>query len=239
MGVRIEGVKRDRACGDDRLGRALAAASRDGQRSGSDGKSPPMKTIGPARRYRRFVRCLGLALSGRRSARARPGRGRPARRRCPHRPPTAAPEAPPPRDRARAGVSARLSLRSAAARLLLSPVRYRAMPYAYPGAPPAVESMEGFHTHDGLYMRVHVGIAATGFSSTQAGVKTNYSGGGSSTGIAIGGVIAHNLILYGDGIRDRHLEPRQADRRRQLTERYRRDRRRRDRSGAWPTTSST
>ena len=42
-----------------------------------------------------------------------------------------------------------------------------------------------------------VGIAATGFSSTQSGTKTNYAGGGSSTGIAIGGVIAHNLILYG------------------------------------------
>ena len=76
------------------------------------------------------------------------------------------------------------------------PVRYRATPYGY-GAPSVVESMEGFHTHDGLYLRFHLGIAGTGFSSTQAGVKTNYAGGGSSTGIAIGGVIAHNLILYG------------------------------------------
>jgi hypothetical protein len=73
---------------------------------------------------------------------------------------------------------------------------YRAMPYAY-GPPPVVESMEGFHTHDGFFMRVHVGIAATGFSSTQSGTKTNYVGGGSSTGIAIGGVIARDLILYG------------------------------------------
>lgn len=72
---------------------------------------------------------------------------------------------------------------------------YRAMPYAYP--PPVVESMEGFHTHDGFFMRVHVGIAATGFSSTQSGTKTTYSGGGSSSGIAIGGVIARDLILYG------------------------------------------
>ncbi|HEY6477700.1 MAG TPA: hypothetical protein VI456_14050 [Polyangia bacterium] len=72
---------------------------------------------------------------------------------------------------------------------------YGAMPYAYP--PPVVESMEGFHTHDGFFMRVHVGIAATGFSSTQSGTKTSYSGGGSSTGIAIGGVIARDLILYG------------------------------------------
>jgi len=76
------------------------------------------------------------------------------------------------------------------------PIRYRAAPYGY-GAPAVVESMEGFHTHDGLYLRFHLGIAGTGFSSTQAGVKTNYAGGGSSTGIAIGGVIAHDLILYG------------------------------------------
>jgi hypothetical protein len=73
---------------------------------------------------------------------------------------------------------------------------YRAMPYGYP-PPPVIESMEGFHAHDGFFMRVHVGIAATSFASTQAATKTNYSGGGSSTGIAIGGVIAHDLILYG------------------------------------------
>ena len=76
------------------------------------------------------------------------------------------------------------------------PVRYRATPNGY-GAPPVVESMEGFHAHDGFYLRLHLGIAGTGFSSTQAGVKTSYSGGGSSAGIAVGGVIAHNLILYG------------------------------------------
>ncbi len=57
--------------------------------------------------------------------------------------------------------------------------------------------MEGFHTHDGFFMQVHVGISATGFSSKQAGVKTNYVGGGISSGVAIGGVIAHNLVLYG------------------------------------------
>ena len=75
------------------------------------------------------------------------------------------------------------------------------MPYAYPpppGYPMApVDSMEGFHTHDGFFLRVHVGISATGFSSKQTGVKTNYVGGGVSSGLAIGGVIAHNLILYG------------------------------------------
>jgi hypothetical protein len=74
---------------------------------------------------------------------------------------------------------------------------YRPMPYGYGYPPPPVQSMEGFHTHDGFFMRVHVGIAATGFSSTQGGTKTNYAGGGSSTGIAIGGVVGCNLVLYG------------------------------------------
>jgi len=79
--------------------------------------------------------------------------------------------------------------------------RYRPMPYGYPPPPVAYpiappESMEGFHTHDGFFLQVHVGISATGFSSKQAGVKTNYVGGGVSSGVAIGGVIARNLVLY-------------------------------------------
>jgi hypothetical protein len=81
--------------------------------------------------------------------------------------------------------------------------RYRPMPYGYPQppiysvAPPApIESMEGFHTHDGLFLRVHLGIAATGFSSTIQGSKLSYSGGGSSMGIAVGGAVSRHLILY-------------------------------------------
>ncbi len=84
--------------------------------------------------------------------------------------------------------------------------RYRPMPYAAPYASPyaspyvssvTINPMEGFHTHDGFYLHVHAGISATGFMSKQAGVKTNYVGGGFSSGVAVGGVIAHNLVLYG------------------------------------------
>jgi hypothetical protein len=88
--------------------------------------------------------------------------------------------------------------------------RYRPMPYAapYPSpyaspyapsytSPVTIDPMEGFHTHDGFYLHVHAGISATGFMSKQAGVKTNYVGGGFSSGVAVGGVIAHNLVLYG------------------------------------------
>jgi hypothetical protein len=98
--------------------------------------------------------------------------------------------------------------------------RYRPMPYypyaqyspyayqyAYPPpyAPPPgfvpgavmVDRSPGFHTHDGFYMRVHAGIASTSLSSTSGGTKQSYTGGGSSFGIAMGGVICRNLILYG------------------------------------------
>ena len=67
-------------------------------------------------------------------------------------------------------------------------------PVAYPMAAP--ESMEGFHTHDGFFMRIHLGIAATSFSSTIQGSKLSYSGGGSSMGIALGGAISRHLILF-------------------------------------------
>ena len=76
------------------------------------------------------------------------------------------------------------------------------MPYGYPPQPgpgyatAPIEPMEGFHTHDGFFLQAHVGISATGFSSKQAGVKTNYVGGGVSSGVAMGGVIARNLVLY-------------------------------------------
>ena len=77
------------------------------------------------------------------------------------------------------------------------------MPYGYPPPPvysmastAPVESMEGFHAHDGLFMRVYLGIAATSFSSTIQGSKLSWSGGGSSMGIAIGGAVSRHLILY-------------------------------------------
>jgi len=77
--------------------------------------------------------------------------------------------------------------------------------YGYPpaygpggyGYPPPPESMDGFHVHDGLFLRAQMGIGFTNLSSTTAGVKTTLGGGGLSFGAAMGGVIARNLILYG------------------------------------------
>jgi len=68
--------------------------------------------------------------------------------------------------------------------------------YGYPPPPPP-ESMDGFHVHDGFYLRVQTGIGFSSLGSTTGGVKTTMGGGGLAFGAAVGGVIAHNLILYG------------------------------------------
>ncbi len=65
------------------------------------------------------------------------------------------------------------------------------------GYPPPPEPMDGFHTHDGFFLRVQTGIGFSSLSSTTGGVKTTIGGGGLSLGAAMGGVIAHNLVLYG------------------------------------------
>jgi len=69
---------------------------------------------------------------------------------------------------------------------------------ASPGPVATVASTTaGFHQHDGFFARGHFGIGATSLSSSRGGVKTTLSGGGVSIGGAIGGVVAHNLVLYG------------------------------------------
>jgi len=83
------------------------------------------------------------------------------------------------------------------------PPSYGAAPAYYP--PPAagpapvatVASTVGFHQHDGFFARGHFGIGATSLSASRGGVKTTLSGGGVALGGAIGGVVAHNLVLYG------------------------------------------
>jgi hypothetical protein len=75
------------------------------------------------------------------------------------------------------------------------PPAYGASGYGY--APPEPDPMSGFHTHDGFYLRAQAGIGFAGITSTQAGTKTSISGAGGYLGVAVGGAIARNLILYG------------------------------------------
>jgi hypothetical protein len=65
------------------------------------------------------------------------------------------------------------------------------------GYPPISDTWEGFHTHDGFFLRAQLGGGISSLQSTTNGVKTVVGGGGGAFGLAIGGVIAHNLILYG------------------------------------------
>jgi hypothetical protein len=65
------------------------------------------------------------------------------------------------------------------------------------GYPPIAEGSEGFHVHDGFFLRAQLGGGVSSLQSTTNGVKTVVGGGGGAFGLAIGGVIAHNLILYG------------------------------------------
>jgi len=60
------------------------------------------------------------------------------------------------------------------------------------------------HVHDGFFLRMHLGPALTHASGSSAGISAGgttgdavYSGIGASMGIAIGGVVAPNLILHG------------------------------------------
>jgi hypothetical protein len=61
------------------------------------------------------------------------------------------------------------------------------------GAPPPPE-----HLHDGFYLRLHLGGGATHLSGADGfGNTVTASGGSGSFGVAIGGAIAPNFILFG------------------------------------------
>jgi len=53
------------------------------------------------------------------------------------------------------------------------------------------------YQHDGFYLHMHLGGGYTSMTATSNGDKFTLSGGSVAIGIAAGGVIAPNLILYG------------------------------------------
>ena len=66
------------------------------------------------------------------------------------------------------------------------------------GPAPAYGSWYGYHQHDGFYLRVYAGLGDFQASETYAGATDTYSGLGVTYGAAFGGVIAPNLVLYGE-----------------------------------------
>src|SRR6185312_15409049 len=72
------------------------------------------------------------------------------------------------------------------------PPGYGYGPPAYnPGAPPNV--------HDGLFLRLNVGAGYTNVSATDHyGRDMKFSGGSLNVGLALGGAVAENLIVFGN-----------------------------------------
>jgi hypothetical protein len=72
-----------------------------------------------------------------------------------------------------------------------------------PGYAPTVVSTSSptVHTHDGFYLRLHVGPAFTKISGTDSfGTTTEYSGGGASLGISMGGALSDSVVLFGTAL---------------------------------------
>jgi hypothetical protein len=55
----------------------------------------------------------------------------------------------------------------------------------------------GSHTHDGGYVRLQLGFGYTSMSATSGSDTLKLSGGGAGFGIAVGGAVTRNVIIYG------------------------------------------
>ena len=63
------------------------------------------------------------------------------------------------------------------------------------GPPPATPP--GWHSHDGAYLRLQLGFGYTSMSTGSSTSDLKVSGGGAGFGIAIGGAVSKNVIIYG------------------------------------------
>jgi hypothetical protein len=75
---------------------------------------------------------------------------------------------------------------------------YPAPGYAVP--PAAYARKKGFETHDGVYVRLHFGLGYSEMSASNANggqQLAKLSGDTVSFGVAVGGALTENLILYG------------------------------------------
>jgi hypothetical protein len=71
-------------------------------------------------------------------------------------------------------------------------------PPGYRRAPVYAVPYYGYHTHDGFFMRLNAGFGFMTASETYAGATDTYSGPGVTVGAAFGGVVAPNLIVFGE-----------------------------------------
>jgi hypothetical protein len=73
---------------------------------------------------------------------------------------------------------------------------YGPPPGSYPA--PGYGAWYGNHQHDGFYLRFVAGIGYFSASESYGGADYTFSGLGETAGLAIGGAVAPNLILYGE-----------------------------------------
>lgn len=80
-----------------------------------------------------------------------------------------------------------------------APPPYQAPPTGYPAPPPPYMQYRapGAETHDGFYLRLHLGGGFTTMRASLNGVKEEFSGGSAAFGMALGGSVSPNLVLYG------------------------------------------
>ncbi len=81
------------------------------------------------------------------------------------------------------------------------PQQYQPQPYPPQPYPPQAYNpppAPGYHEHDGMYLRVLLGLGYLHSSTSYAGDSVKWSGVGGTFGFALGGVIAHNLVIYGE-----------------------------------------
>lgn len=71
------------------------------------------------------------------------------------------------------------------------PPHYYRGSYGTPPPPP------GSHTHDGGYFRLQFGLGYNNMSASAGGDTLKVTGGGGGLGIAFGGAVTPNLIIYG------------------------------------------
>jgi hypothetical protein len=71
--------------------------------------------------------------------------------------------------------------------------------YGGPGyAPGAVYGHSaGYQTHDGVYVRLHFGGGYTSMKANSGGNDLKISGGSVALGVAVGGALTENLVLFG------------------------------------------
>jgi hypothetical protein len=80
---------------------------------------------------------------------------------------------------------------------------------AQTGPVPAVQTTTapGYQTHDGFYLRFVLGPGYTTMSSGESSSKLKVNGGGAGFSVAAGGAIAPNVVLFGEIVSNRAMNP--------------------------------